>query len=349
MKKLYTLLLAAIGLSTATTAQTTADLAGRYVMTCESQLNPASSDLGLAPSYNVTITASATAADSVYMDGFLGTPMNVSSNETGLVAGKYDEAAKTITFTVPTGMYLIDQTYMTACVLTAPFVVTVGTDNDGNIQLKQQDEAIYFMFGAEVSVDSTFIANGVIENLTLTKQKTSTISREDLLGTYTFTYVPLDVETYMPGDPQSSKFAIGEEADGSLYIVSLLGASRHVPINYTETGFTIDPIMEETETSAFLICSLSMGAVEVIYGEGGMLNFTSGLALQDNANLTYVYSGTATKDAVNAITSTTTTAATPVKAYTLDGRLAGTGVASKLATQLPAGLYVIGGKKVIVR
>lgn len=349
MKKFYTLLLAALGLCTVATAQTTADIAGRYQMTCEAQINPALEGYEMANSYNVTITASETASDSVYMDGFLGTAVETTNFDAILVPGKYDATAKTITFTQPAGTYIINLTDETAYILSAPLVLNVGTDADGNIQLKPQDEAVYFIFGAQVGEDSTFTASGIMENLQLTKQKNYTISKEDLIGTYTLTYVPLDLETFEPVDAQTSKFAIGEEEDGSLYIVSLLGTSRHIALNYTETGFTIDPIMEETETSSFLLCSLSMGTVEVTYGEGGTLDFSAGFALQENENVTYVNSGIATKDEVNGINNATLIGgqetAAPTSAYTLDGRR----VSTSDTTKLPAGLYVIGGKKVIVR
>lgn len=351
MKKLYTLLLAAAGLCTAATAQTTADLAGRYAMTCETQLNPAIEGYEPSTSFNVTITASETAEDTVYMDGFLGTAMDMTTGETLTVPGKYDATAKTITFTQPDGAYLINMTDYSACILSAPLVLTVGTDADGNIQLKQQDEAVYFAFGLQ-TYDSTYVSTGIMENIVLTKQQNYTISKEDLLGTYTFTYLPVNAESGELEDAATSKFAIGEEEDGSLYIVGLFGNNRHIPFTYGENSFTIDAIMEEGETGAFMLidyASMGQSPITVDYGENGQLDFNNMFAYVNNEEMIYVYMGAATKDEVNAITTATTTTDAPVKAYTIDGRAAGTGVASKLQQNLPAGLYILGGKKVLVK
>ncbi len=351
MKKFYTTLLAALGLFTAATAQTAADLAGNYTLTCSTPLlTPAIEGVELGNTYSVTITASETAADSVYMDGFLGEIVDADFEPSPL-GGKYDATAKTITFTQQEGQLIVDPMTYATITLDAPVVLKVATDDEGNITLTPQSaDGLTFSFlleGEDESENQT--SKGLIETFGLTKDKVYEISAADLVGTYSFNYETLDPETWMEGQPGTSTFTVTGDADGNLSFGGLLGMTRTLPINYTATGFTIDPVAEEKDGVAFQFASQqNMGAVEVAYGENGSLIFKNGLVLLDSkAGVNVIItSGTAAKTTTDAITNVTTATAATAKAYSLQGVLVATGAAVK---SLPAGLYIIDGQKVIVK
>lgn len=353
MKKIYLFLLAACGIFTTASAQTTADLAGKYSMTCsEVQMNPAIEGLSLATTYNVTITPAEKATDSVYVDGFLGMTVNSELDPEPLGA-KYDAAAKTLTITQRADQAILDPATFAQITLKAPVVLKVATAADGTITLTpQQTDGLSFTVEVD-GEDGPISSNCLIETYSLAKKQVFTISKADLVGTYDFTYVPLDMETMQPGEAAKTTFTISANADGELFFSGVLGSTHLFPIVYGENSFTIAPVADESDPKKPVqFMSLQMGSVEAEYGEGGSISFPGGFVIVDGATgvMAYVNSGTAVKQTVSSIgAAAVRDANATVKAYNLAGVLVGNGRRADVTAGLPSGLYIIGGQKVFVK
>lgn len=334
-------------------------LVGNYKMTSTVLLSGESEDLESLQSvlgngtYTVTLTAG-TDVNTILMDGFLGSAINEDMESSPLV-GKYDEATHTITFTPAEGQHIFNTTIYDTYTLSAPFVMNVTFNEDGTATLTPANED-----GVAFSLDSYEGISALLETYTLTTKKSYTIAKEDLVGTWELTYTPYSLETYEPaGESSTTSFYIYEdEASGDLYLTGLASApyAYAIPVTYSENGISLATMVDETdpENPYMVVDPTTMGGLTAEFGADNTLVFSVVYAQSGATSIFTMDEATAvrTSDSVPTAISAAAAAAPAaqnVKAYTLQGTLAAKGHAATLTKQLPAGLYIIGGKKVLVK
>lgn len=326
------------------------EVAGTYVLSAQPLLSGAPEGVSLPATYTITVTASETAADSLYIDGFLGMALD-EQMQTSPLAGVYDAVNGTVTFTQEQTQYLVDMTTYGMSELDGPLVLTVGKDAEGNITLTSTDNVSFYFSVTDYSTYETVVVPGLFEPFVMTKKKTYTISEANLPGTYSFTYTLTPADGTDPYSATTT-FTITSE-DGKLYVNGLFGTNTKLELTYGENGFTLPATMDvnEDESINLILMSMAMGNVTIEYGENNTLVVPSDgivIVTQELGGYHYIYSGTATKtgdaEGIEAVSASTADATGAV--YTLDGRkLSGANSVKGLAK----GLYIVGGKKVIVR
>lgn len=298
MKKFYSLLSAVLmsALSLTATAQTVSDVVGSYTLEATPLLVNAPEGFALQNSYNITISASETAADSVYMDGFLG--VSINNLEQGLscpIGGKYDDATKTLTFTQSDTTLILSMTTYATITLDDPLVLNVEKDDAGNVTLSTSDNVNFSVVISDTHVD------GTLEPFSMTKYKTISMTKEELLGSYAMTYSPLNAATQETMAPVTKTFTIFERND-SLFIKGLGGCIDALPIVLNETGFTIPyAIVRGADYTVQLVNANGFGDLDVAFAENNGLVFTNGIYMIDTRLRTdedyttmYVIASTAT-------------------------------------------------------
>ncbi len=223
---------------------------------------------------------------------------------------------------------------------------TVSVEGEGDDIMISSTAALNFngsgLYGDEEGNIPTY--TGLLEDFIMTKVATYPISKEDLVGTYKFDYTSLDNATggFVDG---TSTFTISAEGD-QLVLSGLLGSKRALPLIYGETEFSIDPIQEEGESGAFMLANtMDFGAVTFTFTPEGIKVGTS-FALIDGELMVTVVDGLATKDVQDGID---TVENSETKKETAIYTLQGIRVNTSSTNNLPKGLYIVNGKKTLVK
>lgn len=344
MKKFYQFIAAAalLAVPAVAGAQTTADLAGRYVF----EGNPMVSGgdgIEMSTTSTVTITASETDANTVYMDGFLGMAVD-AEYESSPLAGTYDATAKTITFTPTADQQVVDPLTYNISVL-PQFTVNVGQDAEGNIQLTPAAPIEFIVLFEDLENDEIAEYPALLEDFTITKQPTHTIALDKLVGVYNLSYVYPDDESGTETEGTTT-FTLKLDSEGQLVLTGIFGYAGEISVQYNGYGITISAIQDPD--NGFMLCSATtMGDVELSFNADGSINLDNGIFMAANNGEIYVQamSGKAVRDAAAGIATAPTVSAASAKIYNLQGVLVGEGSTKGL----PAGIYVVGGKKVFVK
>lgn len=273
MKKLYTVLSTLCLAATALTAgaQTTADIAGTYSLSTELSFTGFEAEPVLPTNYDVTITASETSADSLWMDGFLGSALDDTSFGSAPIPGVYDAATKTITFTMPSSSVIVEPSTYSQFMLNEPLTLSVSQDEEtGLVTLSTTDDVI---LTAAIGMEQ---GSAMLSTFAMTQKQTYTIALENLPGEYKLegTFQPSDGTDAYEG---SLNFTLALEND-SLFLTKFAGYELRQAVTYNGTSITIPAGMavnEEGTAYLYSLMSQTYGDVTFEFGEDNTLELSA--------------------------------------------------------------------------
>ena len=269
-----------------------ADLAGKYQVSLGTPTFTAAEDAegAEAPAMPTTYKAAVKVSEDgqVTMTGLVGTPVVADDDPFGLgtvassYVGAYDDAAQTITFSMPDGASIVDEAAGNIYTLKAPFTLKIS-----------RDENDHYVFSTTSPVEFTCAGtnNGTVSyaDATFNVMETHTIAKADLVGEWKMAYKGLNPESGEEED-QEATITIGEE-DGDLYFTNFLGSDAKFPVTYAEDGLTMEVVADE-DGGNFITGDLTMQSAKAMtyafQADGSMVLETPIAAVFGNSREVYV-------------------------------------------------------------
>ncbi len=369
MKKLYTFIcaLALTAIVMPAQAQTREDLVGEYTLKAKVEYEPLSDNTfnpdNVETKLDVTISLSEADSKSVLVDGFLGKTYNYDENGE-LVAGPlvaiYEEASKQLIIPMnpnaqviypqhkdKPGKYTMFRVTMEGEVV---FNVTKNVMGSYTLTLANPVENINWfmrnMWGNTLNGGKNWETTGKLNNATMEQKTSYNVAKDKVAGTYKMEYVNMNLLADDFGEEKTTTFTVKAGTTSDFVIKGLFGSTLELTATYADTHLVVDACLDEDNGICIADPADEKSNIILTFGPNGGLFFLDGCKFTEPGDevdvlidASYAYPSDA--DAIHAVTTGT---AQKSGAYTLTGVKVGND-----AQGLPAGLYIINGKKVVVR
>ena len=372
MKKIYTFIcaLALTAIVMPAQAQTREDLVGDYTLKAKVEYEPVVATGSYIPDPNnvegqmdVTISLSEADSKSVLIDGFMGRTYNINEKGEwikGPLVGIYEEATKQLIIPMIPGEHLINppkagrpgkyELYRVTFEGEIVFNVTKNIMGSYTLTLANPVENVQWFYqnqwGTSFNDGKNWETTGKLNNATMMQKTSYNVAKDKVAGTYKMDYVNMNLLADDFGEEKTTTFTVKAGTTSDFVIKGLFGSTLELTATYAETHLVVDACLDEDNGICIADPADEKSNIILTFGPNGGLFFLDGCKFTEPGDevdvlidASYAYPSDA--DAIHAVTTGT---AQKSGAYTLTGVKVGND-----AQGLPAGLYIINGKKVVVR
>ena len=312
---------------------------------------------------DVTISLSEADSKSVLIAGFMGRTYNIDDEGhwiKGPLVGIYEEATKQLIIPMDPNKQLINpqktgrpgkyQLYSVTFEGEIVFNVTKNVMGSYTLTLANPIENVGWFqknqWGNSLNDGKDWETTGKLNNATMEQKTSYNVAKDKVAGTYKMDYVNMNLLADDFGEEKTTTFTVKAGSTSDFVIKGLFGSTLELTATYADTHLVVDACLDEDNGICIADPADEKSNIILTFGPNGGLFFLDGCKFTEPGDevdvlidASYAYPSDA--DAIHAVTTGT---AQKSGAYTLTGVKVGND-----AQGLPAGLYIINGKKVVVR